>query len=181
MQEPLVKREERERDILWFFDLALLLKAVNGGLEILAAFLVLVIPPTLILEVVSYLTGGELGVDSDDPITTALRDAAHAFAVHTHYLLALYLVLHGAIKVILVIGIFRGKRIAYPLFMIALALFSAYEAYRGFTRQEGLLQALALFDFILLILTAYEYRRRYPSWITSRSGTTPGDSSLPGT
>lgn len=154
---------EREKDLLWFFDLALLLKAVNGGLEILVAALVLVVPPSLVLKITEFVTGGELAQDPDDPIIGAIRDAAVSFTVHTHYLLALYLVLHGAVKVLLVIGIFAKKKIAYPLFMIALVLFGSYEAYRGFVRQEFLLQVLALFDFTLLTLTAYEYRRRYPT------------------
>ena len=47
--------------------------------------------------------------------------------------------------------------------MIALALFGTYEAYRGFVLQELLLQALAVFDLSLLLLTSYEYRRRYPT------------------
>lgn len=157
-----INKEEREKDILWFFDLALLLKAANGGLEILGAALILVVPPSLVIRIVGFLTSGEIAQDPDDPIATAIRSAAQSFAVHSHYLLALYLVLHGVIKVLLVIGIFAGKRIAYPLFMLALAVFGAYETYRGFTRHEQLLQILAIFDFILLILTAYEYRRRYP-------------------
>lgn len=153
---------KRERDILWFFDLALLLKAVNGGLEILGAALVLVVPPTLILKIVEFLTGGELAQDPDDPVVSAIRNAAQTFTVHTHYLLSIYLFFHGAIKLVLVIGIFAGKRIAYPIFMVALSIFGTYEAYRGFVRHEILLQVLAVFDFTLLILTAYEYRRRYP-------------------
>lgn len=166
-------KEEREKDILWFFDLALLLKAVNGSLEILGAILVLVVPPSFVIKIVEFATSGEVGQDPSDFVASSIRDAAHAFTVHTHYLLALYLVLHGAIKVVLVIGIFAGKRIAYPLFMAALALFGAYEAYRGFMRQELLLQALAVFDFSVLILTAYEYRRRYPAHSFSRG--TRGD------
>ena len=154
--------EKQEENILWFFDLALLLKAVNGGLEMLGAALVLVVPPALVLKVVEFLTGGELAQDPDDPIVAAIRSAAHSFTVHTHYLLALYLALHGAIKVLLVVGIFAKKKISYPLFIIALTLFGTYEAYRGFIKQEILLQVLAVFDFMLLILTAYEYRRRYP-------------------
>ena len=153
---------EREKDILWFFDLALWLKAVNGGLEVLVAFLVLVVPPSLILKLVEFATSGEVGQDPSDFIATTIRDAAHTFAIHTHYLLALYLVLHGGIKVLLVIGIFAGKRIAYPLFMAALVLFGAYEAYRGFVRHETLLQILAVFDLLVLVLTVHEYRRRYP-------------------
>ncbi len=87
---------------------------------------------------------------------------AHAFTIHTHYLLALYLALHGIVKIALVIGIFAKKRIAYPLFMVALTLFGAYELYRGLLLNELLLQALGAFDFALLLLTAYEYRRKYP-------------------
>ncbi len=160
--EALSVKAKRERDILWFFDLALLLKAIDGGFEVLVALLVLVTPPSLVLTMTTFITGGELAQDPGDPIASALNSAAHSFTIHTHYLLAFYLVLHGAIKIFLVIGIFAGKKISYPLFMAALALFGAYEAYRGFMRQETLLQVLAIFDFSLLILTAYEYRRRYP-------------------
>jgi uncharacterized membrane protein len=155
-------KEEREKDILWFFDLALSLKVVNGALEILGALLVLVVPSSLVLKIAEFATSNELGQDPDDPIATTIRTAAHTFTIHTHYFLAAYLFLHGAIKVMLVIGIFAGKRIAYPLFMVALVIFGAYETYRGFVRHEILLQVLAIFDFSLLILTAYEYRRRYP-------------------
>lgn len=164
---------EREKDILWFFDLALLLKAVNGALEMLAAFLILIVSPKFILKIVEFVTSGELAQDPNDFVTTTIRDAAHTFAIHTHYLLALYLALHGAIKVLLVIGIFRGKRIAYPLFMLALILFGAYEAYRGLVRGELLLQALAIFDFSVFLITSYEYRRRYPTPLSSRD--TRGD------
>ena len=163
MQQMVPEREEKtEKDILWFFDLALLLKAVNGALEMLGAALILFVPPALVLKVVSFLTGGELAQDIDDPVAAALQGAAQTFAVHTHYLLAAYLALHGVVKVLLVIGIFAGKKIAYPLLMIALVIFGVYEAYRGFMRQELLLQVVAVFYFSLLVLTAYEYRRRYP-------------------
>ncbi len=160
--------EEREKDLMWFFDLALLLKAVNGGLEILGAILILAVPPSLVLRIAAFLTGGELTQDPDDPIATAIQSAAHVLTVNAHYFVALYLVLHGAIKLLLVIGIFAKKRIAYPLFIGALAIFGTYEAYRGFVRHEILLQVLAVFDFTLLILTAYEYRRRYPARSSSR-------------
>jgi uncharacterized membrane protein len=155
--------EIREKDILWFFDLALILKAVNGALEILSAVLILIVPPAFVIKIAEFATSGELAQDPTDYVSLSIKDAANAFAVHSHYFLALYLVLHGAVKVLLVIGIFSGKRIAYPLFMAALVLFGTYEAYRGFARHELLLQAFAIFDFTLLILTAYEYRRKYPA------------------
>ncbi len=163
MRDSADRTEQKvERDILWAFDLALIIKAIDGALEVLAALLVLYVPPAFVIRLAEFATGGELSQDPGDFIATSIRNAAQAFAVHTHYLLALYLALHGIVKVLLVIGIFAKKRIAYPLFMAALAIFGAYEAYRGFVLNELLLQALAIFDLALLVLTSYEYRRRYP-------------------
>lgn len=154
-------KAEQEKDILWLFDLTLILKAVNGALEMIAAAIIFAVPPPLVLRIIEFLTGGELTQDADDPIVSMIRDAAQSFAVHTHYLFALYLALHGAVKIILVWGIFKGKRIAYPLFVIALLIFGSYEAYRGFLRHETLLQFFAVFDVLVLVLTIHEYRRRY--------------------
>ena len=160
LQTPAVRRE---RDLLWFFDLALILKAIDGGLEMLGALLVLFVPPALVVQLAEYVTSGELATDPGDPVANLIREAAHSFAVHTHILIALYLALHGLVKVLLVIGILARKRIAYPLFMGALALFGAYEAYRGILTGSWFLEALAVFDIVLLFLTAHEYRQRYPA------------------
>lgn len=161
MQTP-ENETKRERDLFWLFDFALILKAIGGAAEVLGALLVLFVPPALVVKIIDLVMAGELTQDPHDPVASAIHNAAQAFAVSNHLLLTLYIVFHGAIKILLVIGIFAGKRIAYPLFMAALVLFGAYEAYRGFARHELFLQILAVFDLSLLLLTAYEYRRRYP-------------------
>lgn len=145
----------------WFFDAGLILKAANGVFELVVAFLVLVVPPDVILKMTVFITGGELSQDPDDPVMNAILQAAKAFTVRTHYLLALYLAAHGAAKVVLVWGILKEKKFAFPLFIAALGIFGSYETYRGLVRHEILLQILAAFDIILLLLTAREYRRRY--------------------
>lgn len=156
-----MNEKEREKDLLWLFDFALILKIINGSLETLAALLVLFVPPSLVIKLAEYATSGELAQDPTDGVANFIRDTAHTFAIHTHYLLAAYLALHGIVKIVLVIGIFMKKKIAYPLFMIALALFGAYEAYRGVVLSNLLLLALSGLDLAILILTAYEYRRKY--------------------
>ncbi len=161
---------ERERDLLWFFNLALLLRGIGGAFEVLVALLVLFIPPSLVLTMAEFVTGGELSQDPSDPIANVLVSAAHSFAIHSHYLLALYVAVHGTIKILLVVGIFAGKRIAYPLFMIAIAFFGTYEAYLGFARQHTLLQVLAVFDVVLFFLTMHEYRQRYPRRVENEAG-----------
>ncbi|MFZ2500901.1 MAG: DUF2127 domain-containing protein [Minisyncoccia bacterium] len=152
----------RERNILWLFDFALVIKIISGAVEMLAGLLVVFVPPSFVLDLATLATNGELSRDSSDFVATTILGAAQVFAVHTHYVLATYLVLHGLVKVLLIIGIFAKKRIAYPLFMLALALFAAYTTYRGFVLHELLLQAIAIYDLSLLLLTSYEYRQRYP-------------------
>lgn len=161
---PLPKNEiaQRERDILWLFDLGLILKAVNGALEVVAAVFIVLISPAFVIRLANFATAGELTEDRNDLVAQLLYGIAHSLSVSNHFLVALYLLLHGAIKIILVVGIFKGKRLAYPLFIIALGIFGAYETYLGVLRHEFLLEMLGAFDFLLLILAAYEYRRRYP-------------------
>lgn len=152
---------ENEKDILWLFDVALILKIINGSLELIASLLILFVPPALVLKLVEFSTSGELTRDPDDPIVLLIRNSAQAFAVHTHYFLAAYLALHGAIKIVLVMGIFAKKKVAYQLFMVSLICFGGYEAYRGFLLGDLLLKALAVFDLSLLVFTLHEYRLRY--------------------
>ena len=151
----------RERDILWLFDLGLILKAINGALEVIVAGIILAIPRTFVVQLVNFATAGELTEDRSDVVAYVLRSIAHSFSVSNHSLIALYLFMHGFIKIVLVIGIFAGKRLAYILFVIALGIFGAYEVYLGVLRHDFLLEVLGAFDFLLLILTAYEYQQRY--------------------
>ena len=160
---------EGERDILWFFDLTLIVKAINGAFEIVGAVLVLVVPPAFVVRVIEFVTAGELAQDPDDFIATTLRNVAHSFAVRPHLLIALYLAVHGIVKLSLVIGIFAKKHMAYPLFMMALLVFGGYELYRGFVRYDWFLYSLAIFDFAIVLLTAHEYRRAYPILVLAKA------------
>jgi uncharacterized membrane protein len=150
----------RERDLLRLFDLGLLIKAVDGVLEALGALTLLFVSPRWVLRVVEFATAGELARDPDDPVAMSLREAAHAFSLHPHYFFAAYLFAHGIIKVVLVYGIFARKRYAYQVFIAALGVFGAYEAFRAIRTDSWLLAALAIFDILLMALAAHEYRVR---------------------
>lgn len=151
-----------EDRILKLFDTALILKVIHGCTEIVGAVLVLTVPPVLVVKVAETVTAGELAEDSGSFIAHGILTAAQSFAIHPHIFIAAYLAVHGVLKVVLVIGIFARKRIAYPLFIVVLALFGLYEVYRGFVRHETVLYVLAAFDIMLLMLTVHEYRLRYP-------------------
>jgi uncharacterized membrane protein len=154
------KEIAREREIRSLYDLGLLLKAVSSAFEIIGGVLVLFVSRSLVLHIGDLVTQGELAHDPNDFIATTIRDAAQAFAVHAHYVLAAYLLLRGVIKLGLIVLILRRVQVAYPLFIIALGLFGSYEAYRAVLTSNALLGSVALFDTMLILLTAYEYKRK---------------------
>ena len=154
---------EPEKEVAYrrLFDIALVIKGIDGVIEVLAGALIAFIAPAAITGWFARIAGDELTREPNGLTAHAVHTLAQALAASGHWLIALYLVLHGLIKVLLVIGIFTGKRIAYPLFMAALVIFGIYEIYRGIARHEVFLQALAVLDFAILLLTVHEYRTRY--------------------
>ena len=69
-----------------------------------------------------------------------------------------YLIARGLAKVVLVVGLLRGKRWAYPVAIAFLGLFIAYQCYRlSYQFSLGLLP-LTLFDGIIVALIWREYR-----------------------
>ncbi|MBI3572009.1 DUF2127 domain-containing protein [Candidatus Kaiserbacteria bacterium] len=153
-----MEQGNREHPRFSLFGFGLVLKAIEGALEIVGAFIVLIVPSMFVVRVIEFVTAGELAADPNDFVAIHLRSLAHSFAVHSHYFIALYLVLHGVVKLALVLGVAAGKRLAYPLFILALGVFGSYEAYRGIVTGNLLLDFFAVLDTVMILLTAYEYR-----------------------
>lgn len=65
---------------------------------------------------------------------------------------AVYLLAHGIIKVALVMALLLNKLWAYP-WMIVLAVFIAYQAYRIVLSPSVGLLALTVFDLVIIALT----------------------------
>ena len=77
---------------------------------------------------------------------------------------AVYLLVHGAVKVVLVIALLLNKLWAYPCLIIVLLIFIGYQLYRIALEPSVGLIALTTFDAVIVALTWREYRRqRRPS------------------
>ena len=153
--------EQEQRELRNLFDIGLILKAIFSAFEIAGGIAVLFVSRMFVLHITELVTAGELNRDPDNLIGHTLVRLASDFAVHAHYILAAYLLLRGAIKLVLIILILRGVQRAYPLFIIALALFDWFETYRAVLTGNYFLGAVALYDTALILLTAYEYKRRH--------------------
>ena len=71
---------------------------------------------------------------------------------------AFYLLSHGLVKSVLILGLLREKLWAYPASFVVFGAFIAYQLYRfTFTHDIGLI-LLSIFDLFVIYLAVHEYR-----------------------
>ncbi len=136
------------------------LKGIDAILGIIAAFLLL-IPSTFALKsFVVSITQEELREDPKDFVANFLRSVAARLSPQDQFFAFLYLFIHGAIKLFVVIALLRNKRWAYPLALVVFGLFLLYEIYRLITAPSWLVGVFALFDVFVIVTTALEYQTK---------------------
>ena len=141
------------------FEVGVILKGLNGLLELVGGALLLAFPPSAIEKFIVGLTNNELSKDPNDVIATHLRQAAHSLSANDQLFAAIYLLSHGVIKALLVYALLRGKLWAYPWAIGVFVAFGVYQIYRYFISQSGWLIALTVLDAIVILLTWFEWRR----------------------
>ncbi|WP_285116474.1 DUF2127 domain-containing protein [Leifsonia sp. fls2-241-R2A-40a] len=140
------------------FFVSLVLKGLDGVLELLAGVALLFISPDKIAAVTRALTLHELHEDPHDPIANALVRYTSSLSVSATLFGAIYLLAHGVVKVILVLAVLRGKLWAYPWLIGFLVAFIGYQAYELVVHFSWGLAALTAFDIFIVVLTVREYR-----------------------
>jgi uncharacterized membrane protein len=83
--------------------------------------------------------------------------ARHFHASEQHFY-AFYLLSHGVVKSVLVVGLLRQKLWAYPASFVVFGLFIAYQLYRFSYTHDLVLIALSVFDLFVIYLAVHEYR-----------------------
>jgi uncharacterized membrane protein len=84
------------------FEIGLLIKAIDGILEIIGGFLLVSLNPNRLNNLIVWLTQRELSEDPRDIVATSLVKLSAKFTINTQYFGVFYLISHGLIKVILV-------------------------------------------------------------------------------
>lgn len=145
------------------FWVALVLKGLDGVLEAIGGVLLLIVSPRQIGAVTRLLTQHELSEDPHDFIATTLVHLAANLTVSASLFGAVYLLLHGAVKIVLVWALIADKLWAYPWMIAFLLIFIAYQGYLLALRFSWGLALLTAFDAFIVWLTWREYglhRRR---------------------
>ena len=147
----------KEENLRKIFDVGVVLKGIDGFLELLGAFFLFLITPEQLSNLIVILTQNELSEDPKDFIATHLVRAFEHYSLSTKLFESAYLFIHGLIKIFLVWGLLKNKLWAYPSALAFLAFFMAYQTYRYFNTNAVSLIILTVFDLIIFILTWHEY------------------------
>lgn len=154
-----------EHRIHQLFEVGVWLKGAHALIECAGGILLYLVTTDTIASWVNMLTQEELIEDPNDFIAGHLSRMAAGFSFASKEFYAFYLLSHGLIKLLLVIGLLRGKLWSYPASLVALGAFMAYQIYRySYTHSPGLL-VLTVFDAAVMWLIWQEWRgvRRHRS------------------
>lgn len=151
-------KERRDRILHWLFQIGIWIKGFDGVLELVGGILLLMVSPHALNHYVMMMTQGEINEDPDDLAANALRHMARNLSVSSKHIGAAYLLGNGVVKILLAIGILRGKLWCYPTAIVVIALFVCLEIARISMHFSFLMLTGMLIDTLIIMLIAREYR-----------------------
>jgi uncharacterized membrane protein len=142
-----------------FYEVGIIIKGIDGLIELVAGILLLVVSPSVFSRLTDAVTRGELAEDPHDFIATHLAHVGSHLA-HGHNLFAaVFLLIHGAVKVGLVTCLLLNKLWAYPVGLVVLGLLLLYQLYDLVTRPTLGMAFLSVLDAVILWLIWREWQR----------------------
>jgi uncharacterized membrane protein len=163
----------RNRGLHRLFQVATVIKGIDGVLEFIGGVLLLTVGPAALHHLVVVLTQHELAEEPDDWLVMALRHLAESFSVETRHFASAYLIGHGILKIFLAVNLLRERLWAFPFALSVLTIFVAYQMHRFARTHSMVLLVLTVLDIAVMALIWREYRSRLE---TARSvGATPRD------
>lgn len=147
------------RNVELAFAISLVFKGIFALAEIASGLVFEFVPRQSLLELAQAVTRMELSEDPRDFVANYLLHAAQGLSAGTQRFTALYLLGHGAVKLWLIVGLWRRKLGYYPAAIAVFGFFILYQLYRySFTHALSLLFVTAV-DVAVVGLTVLEYRR----------------------
>lgn len=141
------------------FNIMLYLKLIFASGETLAGVLLYFFKNASIHTAIDFLTSGELAENPKAFIASHILQFGQLLTVSSQRLAAIYLLLHGLVKLITLILLFRKKLWAYPLSILVFIGFIAYQMREFALTHHYTMIALTLFDLVMIWLTYLEYRQ----------------------
>jgi len=155
-------RERVEEAKEAIFDVAIILKGVNGIIEFVGGIFLFFISSTFISRIVARVFSHELGDDPRDFLANYAVNFAQNLTIATKEFIALYIFIHGIINLFLFTTVMKKKYWAYPIALVVLCLLIVYQVIRLTHLFSWILCIITIVDvvFIYLMYDQYTHKKR---------------------
>ncbi|TSC86487.1 MAG: membrane protein [Parcubacteria group bacterium Gr01-1014_8] len=150
-----------------FFEVAVILKGLHAIAELIGAVIIFFTSGATLSALAISVVSKELVEDPNDVLANVLlSNVSHVTQAGKEFA-ALYLFISALINLILASGLLMHKKIMFPIASVLLALFALFQLYL-YTQTHSLwLIALSAYDCAIIVLVYLEYRRRWPTVIST--------------
>jgi uncharacterized membrane protein len=140
------------------FWVAIAVKGLDGGLQLIGGLVLLVIRPSVVTGLAHMVLTRDLLGNPNGLFALHFEAATEHFAQGgTRWFAITYLLLHGVVKVALVIALVRKVMPAYPIAAVVLGAFVIYEVFRAVRTHSIALPIFAAIDVLIIIFVVREY------------------------
>jgi len=136
---------------------SVLIKGFNGIVEILGALFILLFGSQAVVALIEKIFSHEIFQDPNDFIINFLIDLFVGTGKGTPIFIAVYLGIHGLLNVFLFTAVWKKKISLYPIVIVIMMLFIAYQIFRFYSTQSLVLLTLTIIDMIIIYFVAREY------------------------
>ena len=141
------------------YEVGIIIKGIDGTLELIGGILVLVLSPGTILSITNFFTQDALQENPHNFLANHLSEAGNHLASGQTTFAALFLLTHGLVKVVLVTCLLLNKFWAYPWALVVLTLFLVYQTYLLVTKTTFGMAFLTVLDVIIIYLVYREWQK----------------------
>jgi uncharacterized membrane protein len=150
--------ETKEKKIFAVYEFGLLLKTMQALLEVGIGAVLYFISTNNIVNFILKIIHGELVEDPNDFFANLILKDVHQFSFSGKHFLIFYLLTHGIVKLIIIVGLLQRKKWAYPVAIFGLGGLIMYQIYHLLINHSIALLIITIIDIIILWLIFHEHK-----------------------
>lgn len=149
----------KERVLDLVFLIGVLFKGLDGLFELVGGAVLLFVPPAQLRGAAERATARERAEDPHDLIANLILHGASHLHGRSVWFVAAYLLVHGLVKLAIVVALLIGSRGIYPWAIGALGVFLVFQLYELVVQPSAAVAVLTVLDAAIIWLTWREWRR----------------------
>ena len=155
-----LKASDARRDLIldWVFLVGVLFKGIDGLVEVAVGLPLLFVTHGQLVSLARAVTAGELAEDPHDLIANLIVHESSKLSASGLFIGGIYLLIHGLVKLVIVIALIRGTRRVYPWAVGALTILLIVQVVDLVLKFSTGVLLLTVLDVVIIWLTAREWR-----------------------